>query len=46
MRAPDFWTRDGIPSRLLAPLGSLYAWAVFCPFAWGMPPRYCANPVS
>lgn len=28
MRAPEFWTRDGIPSRLLAPLGRVYAWAV------------------
>lgn len=27
MRAPDFWRRDGVLSRLLAPLGGLYAWA-------------------
>lgn len=25
MRAPDFWHHDGISSRLLAPLGALYA---------------------
>lgn len=28
MRAPDFWHTPGIRSRLLAPLGSIYAWAV------------------
>jgi tetraacyldisaccharide 4'-kinase len=26
MRAPDFWHRDGLASRLLAPLASIYAW--------------------
>ena len=25
MRAPDFWTRDGVLPRLLAPLGAVYA---------------------
>lgn len=28
MRAPDFWHADTVASRLLAPLGSVYAWAV------------------
>lgn len=28
MRAPDFWHRPSLPSRLLAPLGTVYAWAV------------------
>lgn len=28
MRAPDFWHSPSVASRLLAPLGSVYAWAV------------------
>ncbi|MGE5477032.1 MAG: tetraacyldisaccharide 4'-kinase [Bacteroidales bacterium] len=28
MRAPDFWHHPSLASRLLAPLGSLYAWVV------------------
>lgn len=28
MRAPDFWRNDNSLSRLLAPLGGIYAWAV------------------
>jgi len=28
MRAPDFWHRDNALSRLLAPLGAVYGWAV------------------
>lgn len=28
MRAPEFWTRDGLAARLLAPLGALYGLSV------------------
>ena len=28
MRAPDFWNRDGLAARLLAPLGALYGLSV------------------
>jgi tetraacyldisaccharide 4'-kinase len=28
MRAPEFWHTDSVVSRLLAPLGDVYAWAV------------------
>jgi tetraacyldisaccharide 4'-kinase len=28
MRAPDFWHTDSLASRLLAPLGNVYGWAV------------------
>ncbi|MCC2665113.1 MAG: hypothetical protein K0S35_3035, partial [Geminicoccaceae bacterium] len=24
MRAPEFWRRDGLPARLLAPVGQLF----------------------
>lgn len=27
MRAPEFWRRDGVAARLLAPLAGLYGWA-------------------
>jgi tetraacyldisaccharide 4'-kinase len=28
MRAPEFWSHDGMLARSLAPLGAVYAWAV------------------
>lgn len=28
MRAPEFWRHDGLPARLLAPLGWLWSWGV------------------
>ena len=28
MRAPDFWNRDGLAARVLAPLGTLYGLTV------------------